>query len=173
MRAQTQGFNVTIHSDYGDGLGDVEVVAPDISRAFLNIITNAFHALHDKLREAADGYDPGLWLTTRRDGDWVEIRIRDNGPGMPASILDKVFEPFFTTKPSGQGTGLGLSISYDIVVQQHGGRLEATSVPGQQTELVIRLPHRQADRLAGGGADADRLFARIPGIGAGARAAPS
>jgi signal transduction histidine kinase len=91
MRAQTQGFNVTIHTDYEEGLDDVEMVAADVSRVFLNIVTNAFHALWDKQRKAGAGYDPQLWLTTRSDGNWVEIRIRDNGPGMPKAVLDKIF----------------------------------------------------------------------------------
>src|SRR5262249_56853603 len=85
-------------------------------------------------------YQPTLWLTTRRDAGEIEIRIRDNGPGIQRDLLDKIFQPFFTTKPTGEGTGLGLSISYDIVVKQHNGRLHADSVEGDGAEFVIGLP---------------------------------
>ncbi|MCG8547076.1 MAG: PAS domain-containing protein, partial [Alphaproteobacteria bacterium] len=144
MRAQTEGFNVTLNRDYEDDLGSVNAIPQDLSRVFLNIVTNAFQAVHDRRPDAGDGYDPTVWLRTRRAGDDVEIRIRDNGPGMPKAVSEKVFQPFFTTKAPGEGTGLGLSISYDIVVHEHGGTLTVESQEGEFTEFVIRLPNRKS-----------------------------
>src|SRR5204862_1853209 len=115
------------------------------SRVFLNIGNNACYAANDKKRRLdaegrGAGFAPTLTVRTRRDGDLIEVRIRDNGEGIPAEIRDRIFNPFFTTKPTGQGTGLGLSISHDIVVQQHEGTLEVESAPGEYTEVLIRLP---------------------------------
>ena len=152
MRAQTKDFNVTIERDLESGLGEVEVVAQDIGRVFLNIVANAFQAIYQKARDAGPDFDPKLWdpklwIATKSAGERVELRIRDNGPGIPNSVLEKIFQPFFTTKPSGEGTGLGLSISYDIVVQQHGGLLEATSEPGEGTEFLISLPRKATEAV--------------------------
>jgi signal transduction histidine kinase len=94
----------------------------------------------ERRRGTQGPYEPEVKLSTRRQGDAVEIRVRDNGTGMPKAVCDKIFEPFFTTKAPGEGTGLGLSISYDIVVQQHGGGLRVESEPGEFTEFVITLP---------------------------------
>jgi len=111
---------------------------------FLNLVNNACYATHERKQQAdqrgEQGYVPTLTVVTRNLGDTVEVRIRDNGNGIPAEVRDRIFNPFFTTKPTGQGTGLGLSISHDIVVQQHHGQLEVDSVPGQFTEFVVRLP---------------------------------
>jgi signal transduction histidine kinase len=109
---------------------------------FLNIVNNACYATHEK-KKALDSqgrrdYMPTLTVSTRSAGDAVEIRVRDNGEGIPQQIRDRIFNPFFTTKPTGQGTGLGLSISHDIVVQQHHGTLDVDSSPGEYTEFVIR-----------------------------------
>jgi signal transduction histidine kinase len=116
---------------------------------FLNIVNNACYATHEKKKKALDqagtrDYLPTLSVSTINAGDTVEIRVRDNGEGIPQEIRDRIFNPFFTTKPTGQGTGLGLSISHDIVVQQHHGTLEVDSAPGQYTEFVIRLPRASA-----------------------------
>jgi len=107
---------------------------------FLNIINNACYSTHQKKKELKDAYFPVLSVQTRNLEDRVEIRIRDNGVGIPREILDKVFQPFFTTKPAGQGTGLGLSLSYDIVVQEHRGELRVDSEVGSHAEFVIVLP---------------------------------
>ncbi|MDX1425863.1 MAG: ATP-binding protein, partial [Kiloniellales bacterium] len=140
MRAQTTDFNVTIERDLDTDLQPIQMVAQDIGRVILNIITNALQAIHQKSQDKGQGYDPKLFLSTARRGEEVEIRIRDNGPGMPEEVLSKIFQPFFTTKAAGEGTGLGLSISYDIVVQQHGGRLEASATEGKGSEFHIVLP---------------------------------
>ncbi|MCZ6820899.1 MAG: ATP-binding protein [Calditrichaeota bacterium] len=117
------------------------VIPQDIGRVLLNIFNNACDALHQQQKKKGEDYTPELTVsTTPRNGE-VEIRIRDNGPGIPQEIRDKIFYPFFTTKPTGQGnTWLGLSISYDIVVQGHQGKIEVNSTPGEFTEFVMRLP---------------------------------
>jgi signal transduction histidine kinase len=145
MRAQDSSFNVTIEREYGPDVGLVRAVPQDLSRVFLNIVNNACYAANEKKRrlDAAgqlNGFAPILRVHTQRAGDVVEIRIRDNGDGIPPEIRDRIFNPFFTTKPTGQGTGLGLSISHDIVVQQHNGTLDVESEPGAFTEFIIRLP---------------------------------
>jgi len=140
MRAQDNSFNLKIEADYDATLGLVNVVPQNLSRVFLNIINNACYSTHQKKKELKDAYFPVLSVQTRNLEDRVEIRIRDNGVGIPREILDKVFQPFFTTKPAGQGTGLGLSLSYDIVVQEHRGELRVDSEVGSHAEFVIVLP---------------------------------
>ena len=112
-----------------------------MTRVFLNLFGNGFYAATKRARENGDeSFRPSLTVATREDGDVVEVRVRDNGTGIPREIKDKLFQPFFTTKPTGEGTGLGLSISYDIVTQQHGGTITVESEPGAYTEFTIRLP---------------------------------
>ncbi|HNT86709.1 MAG TPA: ATP-binding protein, partial [Candidatus Hydrogenedentes bacterium] len=142
MRAKDAAFTVHIQRNYDGGLPDVEVVPQDIARVFLNVLTNACQAVQQRRREGGAGYRPRIEVGTRNQGRVVEIHIRDNGPGIPAELQDKVFGPFFTTKPAGEGTGLGLSISYDIIVRQHEGELLVDSVLGEYTEVLIRLPVR-------------------------------
>ncbi|MGA8548995.1 MAG: ATP-binding protein [Stellaceae bacterium] len=140
-RAQDQGFNVAIERDFDPSLGAVSIVPQDITRVFLNLFANAFYAVNKRRREAADpAFAPTLKVTTRNRGEQIEVRVRDNGTGMPPEVRDKAFTPFFTTKPTGEGTGLGLSISYDIVVQEHGGAIAIDSRPGEFTEFALRLP---------------------------------
>src|SRR5262249_26456823 len=122
----------------------IELVPQDMTRVFLNLFGNGFYAAAKRSREAVDGFRPALKVMTRDLGEEVEIRVRDNGTGIPPELRDKLFQPFFTTKPTGEGTGLGLSISYDIVTQQHGGTIEVDSMFGQFTEFTIRLPRRGA-----------------------------
>jgi signal transduction histidine kinase len=111
----------------------------------LNLISNGFYAAtRRKAKENGDGYEPTLAATTKNLGDSVEIRIRDNGTGIPPEVKDKMFNPFFTTKPAGEGTGLGLSLSYDIVVKQHSGSIEVDTQPGEFTEFRIILPRAAA-----------------------------
>jgi signal transduction histidine kinase/ligand-binding sensor domain-containing protein len=148
IRAQDSSFNVTLERNYDPTLGTVFAVPQDISRVFLNIVNNACYATHERKRQAdasgEQGYAPTLQVTTRNLGDVVEVRIRDNGNGIPPEIRDRIFNPFFTTKPTGLGTGLGLSISHDIIVQQHHGQLEVNSEPGRFTEFIVRLPRAAA-----------------------------
>ncbi len=143
MRASDTGFNVTIERDYDPAVGTLDVVPQDLSRVFLNLVNNACYAVHERQQRGEAGYSPILSVSTRRHNDHVEIRIRDNGSGIPTAIREQVFQPFFTTKPAGSGTGLGLSMSYDIVTQEHGGRIAVASEAGAFTEFAIVLPMRR------------------------------
>ena len=121
----------------------IEVGAQDISRVILNIANNAFHATHALKQQKGDAYSPMLEVSTKSLGAaGVEIRIQDNGPGMPEAVRKRIFEPFFTTKPTGEGTGLGLSMTHDIVVQMHGGNLQVETAPGDGAAFIITLPRR-------------------------------
>lgn len=142
MRAKDSSFNVTIKTDYDLSMEPIEVIPQDISRVFLNIVNNACYAVHQKKKELGDKFSPTLWVKTKNLAERVEIRIRDNGTGIPQKALDKIFNPFFTTKPSGEGTGLGLSISYDIIVQGHKGEIRVETVEGSFTEFIITLPKK-------------------------------
>jgi signal transduction histidine kinase len=141
-RAQDQSFNITMEREFDNSLRPIEVVPQDVTRVFLNLIGNGFYAAAKRSREATDGYRPVLRVLTRDLGEAVEVRIRDNGTGIPPEVRDKLFQPFVTTKPTGEGTGLGLSISYEIVTQQHGGSIEVDSEIGSFTEFTVRLPRR-------------------------------
>jgi PAS domain S-box-containing protein len=140
-RAQDQSFNITLERDFDRALAAIELAPQEMTRVFLNLFGNGFYAATKRQRDGAEpDFRPTLKVTTFDLGAAVEIRIRDNGIGIPAEIRDKLFQPFFTTKPTGEGTGLGLSISWDIVTQQHGGTIEVDSVSGEFTEFTIRLP---------------------------------
>jgi two-component system NtrC family sensor kinase len=139
-RAEQPAFNITLHRKLDQSTGSADVYPQEITRVLLNIITNGFYAATRRAHEARNGFEPVLSAETKGLGDEVEIRIRDNGIGMPAEVKGKIFTPFFTTKPPGEGTGLGLSMSHDIVVKQHGGKIDVTSEPGAFTEFVITLP---------------------------------
>ncbi len=145
-RAQNQKFNITLERDFDRALAAIELAPQEITRVFLNLFGNGFYAATKRQRDGAGpDFRPALKVATHDLGEAVEIRIRDNGTGIPPEIKDKLFQPFFTTKPTGEGTGLGLSISYDIVVQQHGGTIAVDSRVGEFTEFTIRLPRaRQA-----------------------------
>jgi signal transduction histidine kinase len=144
MRAQDQNFNVGIEENFDAAMGPVNVVAHDLSRVILNIANNACYAAYEKKTRLNGNFSPVVTASTKSLGKNVEIRIRDNGDGIPDSVKQKIFEPFFTTKPSGAGTGLGLSMSYEIVVQQHKGQLRVESEPGQFAEFIITLPNTTA-----------------------------
>ncbi len=147
MRANDGSFEITIERAYDEAIGKIEVVPQEMSRVFLNIINNACYAAFQKQKAngkeqkaKGDDFSPRLSVSTKTLGDTIEIRIRDNGNGIPKDIREKIFNPFFTTKPAGQGTGLGLSISHDIIVQQHRGEIKVETEEGKFTELVVRLP---------------------------------
>ena len=140
MRALDSSFNIKIEKDLDQSIGKLDVVPQDVSRVFLNIISNGcYEAFRKKLKEDSR-FSPVLWVTTQGHTDHIEIRIRDNGNGIPEKIRDKMFTPFFTTKPAGMGTGLGLSISYDIIVHGHNGQLLFETEEGEFTEFILTLP---------------------------------
>jgi signal transduction histidine kinase len=138
-RAREKGFNVKLETALDGSAGQVKIIPQEIGRVVLNLITNAFQAVSGKVKGNADGYVPMVALSTMRLGDMVEIRVKDNGPGIPSEFREKIFQPFFTTKPAGQGTGLGLSISYDIL-KKHGGEINVVSESEKGTEFIVRLP---------------------------------
>jgi GAF domain-containing protein len=140
-RAQDQTFNITLERDFAEGIAPIALAPQDMTRVFLNLFSNSFYAATRRARKDRDAkFMPTLKVTTRDIGEAVEIRVRDNGIGISADIMDKLFQPFFTTKPTGEGTGLGLSITYDIVTQQHGGNIAVASEVGEYSEFTIRLP---------------------------------
>ena len=151
-RAEKQDFNITLESFFDPTAGEVDLFPQEITRVLLNLISNGFYAVTKRKLEAngAD-YEPTLAAITRNLGDSVEIRIRDNGMGIPAEVREKMFDPFFTTKPPGEGTGLGLSLSYDIVVKQHAGSIDVDTQPGEFTEFRIVLPRSAAILAKSGG----------------------
>ena len=139
-RAEKPGFNIALKRDFDPTAGLIDVYPQEITRVFLNLIANGFYAAAKRKEAAEDGFEPTLSATTRNLGSRVEIRIRDNGTGIPQQVKEKMFSPFFTTKPAGEGTGLGLSMSHDIVVKQHGGKIDVETEPGAFTEFIITLP---------------------------------
>jgi predicted ATPase/signal transduction histidine kinase len=142
FRSQDPSFNVSLEASYDEALAPIEVVPQEIGRVFLNLINNACYAVHAKKRKLGGRFSPALRITTRELGDAVQIRVRDNGMGIPADVKDKIWSPFFTTKPTGEGTGLGLSISYDIIVQGNGGTLDVETEEGEYAEFVVTLPRK-------------------------------
>ena len=143
-RAEKQGFNVALKRSFDPAAGQADVFPQDITRVLLNLISNGFYATTKRKAEAGDGYEPTLVTSTRSLGDRVEIRVRDNGTGIPPEVKEKIFNPFFTTKPAGEGTGLGLSISHDVIVKQHGGSIDVETEPGAFSEFIIVLPRAGA-----------------------------
>jgi signal transduction histidine kinase len=144
-RAEKQGFNISLERSFDPAAGEVDVFPQEITRVLLNLIANGFYAATKRKAETGDdSYEPTLAAVTKSLGDRVEIRIRDNGTGIPPDVKDKMFNPFFTTKPPGEGTGLGLSLSHDIIVKQHAGSIEVDTVPGEFTEFKIILPRAAA-----------------------------
>ena len=140
-RAETQGFEIKLKQSFDPSAGEADIFPQDIRRAVLNMISNGFYAATMRRAQNNGGdYEPTLTASTKNLGDRVEIRIRDNGIGMPPEVKEKMFNPFFTTKPTGEGTGLGLSISHDIIVKQHGGSIEVDTQPGEFTEIRVILP---------------------------------
>jgi GAF domain-containing protein len=150
-RAEKQGFNITLERSFDPAAGEIDLFPQEITRVLLNLISNGFYAATKRKIEAnGGGYEPTLTATTKSLGDSVEIKIRDNGTGIPPEVKEKMFNPFFTTKPAGEGTGLGLSLSHDIIVKQHGGSIEVDTQPGAFTEFRIVLPRLAASIVKSG-----------------------
>ncbi len=138
-RAKEKSFNVTMKTNYDESIGKINVIPQDMGRVLLNLFNNAFYAVSDKKKQLSGGYEPAVSVNTKKINDKVEIRIMDNGNGVPQKVMDKIFHPFFTTKPTGQGTGLGLSISYDII-KAHGGELKVETKEGEGARFVVQIP---------------------------------
>jgi two-component system NtrC family sensor kinase len=143
MRAKDKSFNTSIKTQLDPEVGKAGIVPQDLSRVILNIVNNSCYALQEKVKKNIAGFNPEVLISTKKIHDKIEIRIRDNGTGIPAHVIEKIFNPFFTTKPTGQGTGLGLSLSFDIVTQIHKGKLEVNSKEGESTEFIITIPEKQ------------------------------
>jgi two-component system, NtrC family, sensor kinase len=150
-RSEKSGFNITLQRDLDPNAGMVDLFPQEITRVLLNLISNGFYAATKRKETVEAGFEPTLSATTKSLGNKVEIRIRDNGTGIPSDVREKMFNPFFTTKPAGEGTGLGLSMSHDIVVKQHGGRIEVETEPGSFTEFIVTLPRKLAAPATAGG----------------------
>jgi len=146
LRAKDKSFNAELVSNLDPNLPVINIVSQDVGRVLLNMFTNAFYAVHDKKRSAAEDYKPKVEVSTKNihtlsGGPYgIEIKVKDNGSGIPDAIKDKIMQPFFTTKPAGEGTGLGLSLSYDIIVKAHKGKIDINSKEGEGTEFIITLP---------------------------------
>jgi signal transduction histidine kinase len=139
LRAKDKSFNATINTDFDNSIGKINIVPQDIGRVILNLLTNAFYAVSENKKQQPEDYEPTVSVSTKKIKDKVEIKVKDNGNGIPQKVLDKIFQPFFTTKPTGQGTGLGLSLSYDII-KAHGGELNVKTKVGEESEFIINLP---------------------------------
>jgi signal transduction histidine kinase/putative methionine-R-sulfoxide reductase with GAF domain len=139
-RAENQEFKIKLERSFDPAAGQIDLFPQEITRVLLNLISNGFYAATKRKAEMTEGYEPTLAAATSNLGDRVEIKIRDNGGGIPPEVKEKIFNPFFTTKPPGQGTGLGLSLSYDVVVKQHAGSIEVDTQPGEFTEFRVILP---------------------------------
>ncbi|MGB8317634.1 MAG: ATP-binding protein [Ignavibacteriaceae bacterium] len=141
LRARDSSFNASIEKEYDKNLEKISIVPQDVSRVFLNIINNGFYEANKKKKLTGDHFSPCVKVTTRGLDNKIEVRIKDNGSGIPEGVREKIFDPFFTTKPSGEGTGLGLSLSYDIIVKEHAGDIKFDTKSGEYTEFVITLPN--------------------------------
>jgi signal transduction histidine kinase/ligand-binding sensor domain-containing protein len=139
FRAREKLFNVAMQTDYDQAIGNISIIPQDFGRVLLNLYNNAFYAVSEKKKQQLESYEPSVYVSTRKAGNQMEIRVKDNGNGIPHKVTDKIFQPFFTTKPTGQGTGLGLSLSYDII-KAHGGEIRVETEEGKFTEFVIQIP---------------------------------
>ncbi|MEZ5196786.1 MAG: ATP-binding protein [Bacteroidales bacterium] len=142
LRAKDKSFIADFKTDLENDLPRIKVVPQDIGRVLLNLINNAFYAVNEKRKEGLRDYIPSVILSSKKLENNIEIRVKDNGNGIPAKMLDKIFQPFFTTKPTGEGTGLGLSLSYDIISKGHNGELKVKTEEGKGTEFIIVLPEK-------------------------------
>jgi signal transduction histidine kinase len=139
LKAKDKTFHAKLQTEFDPSIGKMPVVPQDMGRVLLNLYNNAFYAVSEKNKQVPEGYEPTVDVATKLIRDQWEIRIKDNGNGIPPKVVDKIFQPFFTTKPPGQGTGLGLSMSYDII-RAHGGSLTVHTDEGKGAEFVIRVP---------------------------------
>ena len=146
MRAKDSNFNAQLVTEFDPELGKMDLSAQEIGRVLLNLYNNAFYAVQQKQAQQSNGYKPMVSVSTHRQGNTVELQVKDNGMGIPESIRQKIFQPFFTTKPAGQGTGLGLSLSYDIVTKGYGGEMTVVSQEGEGTAFVVQLPVHESDK---------------------------
>jgi signal transduction histidine kinase len=140
LRAKDKSFNAKFETNFDPSIEKINVVPQDIGRVILNLINNAFYAVTEKKKTAGDHFEPMVTVSTKKLNGGVEIRVQDNGNGIPAKVLDKIFQPFFTTKPTGQGTGLGLSLSYDIITKGHNGKLKVVTKENEGSEFIIEIP---------------------------------
>lgn len=139
LRAKDRTCNADFKTDFDETIGKIEIVPQDMGRVLLNLFNNAFYAVQQRSRQETDSYRPLVEVSTRLNGNTVEIVVKDNGIGIPDVIKDKILQPFFTTKPTGEGTGLGLSLSYDIIAKTHSGRLNVESTEGEGSQFTIQL----------------------------------
>ena len=139
LRAKDKSFNASMKTDFDNSIGNINIIPQDIGRVILNLINNAFYAVDEKKKSGIENYEPTVSINTKKVDDKLEIRVSDNGNGIPQNVLDKIFQPFFTTKPTGQGTGLGLSLSYDIV-KAHGGEIKVETQESIFTQFNVQIP---------------------------------
>jgi signal transduction histidine kinase len=140
LRAKDKSFNAKFETEFDNSIGKINIISQDIGRVLVNLINNAFYAVSERKKQESNGYEPTVTVYTKKIDDKIEIKVKDNGNGIPQKVLDKIFQPFFTTKPTGQGTGLGLSLAYDIVTKGHSGELKVETKEGEGSEFIIQLP---------------------------------
>ncbi|WP_223808739.1 sensor histidine kinase [Rufibacter hautae] len=140
LRAKDKSFNATMETDFDEAVGKVEMLPQEMGRVLLNLFNNAFYSVVEKKRVLGTAFKPILYVATKKTESGIEIKVKDNGMGIPEEVLAKIYQPFFTTKPTGEGTGLGLSMSYDIVTKGHGGSMKAHTKEGEYAEFDILLP---------------------------------
>ena len=131
---------MTINTNFDSSIGKVEVMPQDLGRVLLNLFNNSFYAVNEKKKMGIEVYEPFVQVTTAKTSTGVVIKVKDNGPGIPETVLNKIYQPFFTTKPTGQGTGLGLSLSYDIITKGHGGMMKVDTKEGEGATFIVELP---------------------------------
>jgi signal transduction histidine kinase len=139
MRAKDNSFKAKLETEFDSSISKIEIIPQEIGKVIVNVANNAFYAVTERQKQNISGYEPTVILNTSKENGKIEIKVQDNGNGMPQKILDKIFQPFFTTKPTGQGTGLGLSLAYDIV-KAHGGDIKVQSKEGEGSEFIVQLP---------------------------------
>jgi signal transduction histidine kinase len=139
LRAKDKEFTATMHTNFEEGIGKINIIPQDVGRVLLNTMNNAFYAVIERRKAEGLEYEPTVWVSSKKVGDKISISVKDNGNGIPQKIIDKIFQPFFTTKPTGQGTGLGLSLSYDII-KAHGGEIKVETKEGESAEFIIEFP---------------------------------
>jgi two-component system, NtrC family, sensor kinase len=140
LRAKDKNFNANFKTDFDESIGKIPVLPQEIGRVLLNLFNNAFYSVNEKKKQLNGGFEPTVTLTTKRKASGIQIKVKDNGVGIPKKVFEKMYQPFFTTKPTGQGTGLGLSLSYDIIKNGHGGEIKAETKEGEYAEFTTELP---------------------------------